>query len=179
MWKKTDEPPQPSIPSPPPPAPPRSQPSGQRATLGPSIFVKGDLSGDEDLLIHGRIEGEISLRKNNVTVGKGGRVKADIHGQTIHVEGQVKGNLYGEQEIVIRASGEVEGNIVSPRVTLENGSKFRGNIDMEPKPAPATKSAPERPSASAPAASSSSGSASGGKAAGSDAQPQLKPSVSG
>ncbi len=119
-----------------------------------------------------------------MTVGKGGRVKADIHGQTIHVEGQVKGNLYGEQEIVIRASGEVEGNIVSPRVTLENGSKFRGNIDMEPKsaPAPAAKSGAERPSASTPAAGRPAGGPSGGSSggkAGSDAQPQLKPSVSG
>jgi cytoskeletal protein CcmA (bactofilin family) len=173
VWKKSDEPTQPATPTPPQPAPSRNQPSGQRATLGPSIFVKGDLSGDEDLVIHGRVEGEVSLRKNNVTIGKGGRVKADVHGQTIHVEGQVKGNLYGEQEIVIRASGEVEGNIVSPRVTLENGSKFRGNIDMEPKPAPAK--APEKGAVAAPMGSGST--PQGGKAA--DAQAQLKPSVSG
>lgn len=167
MWKKNEEPPQPAVAPPPPAAPSRQQPSGQRATLGASIYIKGDISGEEDLVIHGRVDGEVSLRKNNVTIGKGGRVKADVHGQTIHVEGQVKGNLYGEQEIVIRASGEVEGNIVSPRVTLENGSKFRGNIDMEPKPAPAVKS-PEK----APAAQGV------GPKAG-DAQPQLKPSVSG
>jgi len=123
---------------------------------------------------NGRVEGEISLRKNNVTIGKGGRIKADVHGQTIHVEGQVKGNLYGEQEIVIRASGEVEGNIVSPRVTLENGSKFRGNIDMEPKPTPAAKTA-DKGAAGVPASTSSG--PQGAKTA--DAQAQLKPSVSG
>jgi cytoskeletal protein CcmA (bactofilin family) len=176
VWKKSDETPQPSTPAPPPPAPSRNTSSGQRATIGPSIVVKGDLSGDEDLVIHGQIEGEVTLRKNNVTVGKGGRVKADIHGQTIHVEGHVKGNLYGDQEIVIRASGEVEGNIVSPRVTLENGSKFRGNIDMEPKTPPASgKLAQEKPASPAPGR----GSGGGAPDKSGDAQPQLKPSVSG
>ncbi|MDX1501440.1 MAG: polymer-forming cytoskeletal protein [Thermoanaerobaculia bacterium] len=102
------------------------------ATIGPSIAVKGDLSGEEDLMIEGRIEGEIRLQKNSVTVGKSGRVKADIYGRSIGVEGEVRGNLYGDHEVVIRASGRVQGNIVSPRVILENGSKFKGSVDMEP-----------------------------------------------
>ena len=70
--------------------------------------------------------------ENSVTVGKNGRVRADIYGNRVHVEGEVRGNLYGDQEIVIRASGRVQGNLISPRVTLENGSKFKGSIDMEP-----------------------------------------------
>lgn len=140
MWKKSEEHSAPAAPVPhqsPAPAGP-----GAIATLGPSIIIKGDLTGEEDLVIEGRVEGEIRLTKNSVTVGKNGRVRADIHGKKVHVEGEVRGNLYGDQEIVIRASGRVQGNLVSPRVTLENGSKFKGSIDMEPKGKKAQNSSP-------------------------------------
>ena len=138
MWKKTEVSPPGSSPSPAPSAPPAR--SGPIATLGPSIVIKGDLTGEEDLIIEGRVEGEIRLTKNSVTVGRNGRVRADIHGKRVHVEGEVRGNLYGHDEIVIRASGRVQGNLTSPRVTLENGSKFKGSIDMEP-----SKKAPQAP----------------------------------
>ncbi len=113
------------------------------ATIGPSISVKGDISGDEDLLIEGRVEGAIQLRRHNVTVGSSGRVTADIHGKKICIDGEVKGDLLGD-EVLIRKSGRVEGNAKAPRVTLENGCNFRGSIDMKPKNG-------ERAAASSPA----------------------------
>lgn len=156
MWKKSEETPEPSRPAAAPaPARPRQSASRDVATIGPSISIKGDLTGEEDLMVQGRIEGEIRLRKNSVTIGKSGRVEADVHGKRILVEGEVKGNLHGEEEIVVRASGRLQGELVAPRVTLENGCKFKGSIDMEPaaKPAPQTavaadpKSAPSAPPA--------------------------------
>ena len=128
-WKRNE--PQPPAAAPPQPAPRQSRRSGESATIGASIRIKGDLSGDEDLLIQGQIQGQIKLQSHNVTVGPSGRVKADIRGRTIRVEGEVDGNLYGEEEIVIRASGRVQGNLQAPRVTLENGSNFKGSIDMD------------------------------------------------
>ena len=131
MWKKTDDEPTSTV------APPtssrRPQPTGEVSTLGPTILIKGDLTGEEDLVIRGRLQGEVRLEKNNVTVGQSGKIKADIYGKSIRVEGEVHGNLYGGREVLISASGRVQGNIVSPSVTLENGSKFKGAIDMEPE----------------------------------------------
>lgn len=138
VWKKNEETPQPVTPSPAPA--PRAQTPRPASVIGPSIRIKGDLTGKEDLVIQGNIEGEVRLKANNVTVGKDGRIRADIYGRSVHVEGEVKGHLFGEQEVVIRASGKVQGDIVSPRVVLENGSNFKGSIDMEPaaaKPAEA------------------------------------------
>ncbi len=106
--------------------------SATQATIGPSISIKGDVSGEEDLLVEGRVEGAISLARQSVTVGSGGWVKADIHGRKICVEGEVYGNLHGEEEVVIRKTGKVEGNATAPRVSLENGANFRGSIDMHP-----------------------------------------------
>lgn len=141
MWKRSEnEPfegpgaanPNPvSSPAPPPrPAAPRSEAA---ASIGPSITIKGDVSGEENLVVQGRVEGTIDLKQNNVTVGKHGRVKADIHGRVIDVEGEVEGNLFGDEQVVVRQSGAVRGNITAPRVSLEDGANFKGTIDMGPK----------------------------------------------
>jgi len=137
MWKRTEEetetPYQPSAPNPPRPA--AAEPRG-RAVIGESIRIEGDVSGEEDLLVQGQVDGKIDLPKNNVTIGSPGRVKADIHGRSISVEGKVQGNLFADEQVVVRESGEVRGNITAPRVSLEDGAKFKGSIDMEPKARP-------------------------------------------
>jgi cytoskeletal protein CcmA (bactofilin family) len=136
-WKKPDENPShpeptlaPQRPALSPQAEPR-RPERATATIGPSIFIKGDLSGDEDLVIEGRVEGKIDLKQHNVTIGKNGRVNADVYGNTVIVEGEVDGNLFAQQQAVLRLSGAVRGNITAPRVILEDGSRFRGSIDMD------------------------------------------------
>jgi cytoskeletal protein CcmA (bactofilin family) len=141
-WKRDDYPPQPEQPSTPSrpaaaggPAPDAPRSTG-RATIGPSIFIKGDLTGEEDLVIDGRVEGKVDLKQNNVTIGKDGRVRADIFGRVVTVEGEVDGNVFAREQAVLRQSGAVRGNLTAPRVTLEDGSRFKGTIDMEPKDLP-------------------------------------------
>ncbi len=145
MWKKNDlqypQQPEPAQqPSVPIHNPSPVEQLRERAIIGSSIFIKGEVSGEEDLVVQGQVEGRIELRQHNVTVGKNGRVKADIWGKIISVEGEVFGNIFGEEKIVIRSSGVLHGNITAPRVTLEDGSKFKGSIDMDSrqmeKPAP-------------------------------------------
>jgi len=110
---------------------PAPQRNGGGATIGPSIKIKGDVSGDEDLLIEGRVDGKVNLGKHNVTIGSNGHVKADVHGRTVVVEGQVEGDLHAKEQIVLRHSAKVEGSIAAPRVTLEDGAVFRGGIEMD------------------------------------------------
>lgn len=136
---------------------PRSNPVEQRqegATIGPSITIKGDLTGDEDLVIQGRVEGKVDLKQNNLTVGKNGRIKANVFGKLICVEGEVEGDLFGQEQVIVRASGQVRGNISAPRVTLEDGARFKGGIDMESqkpaeRPRPATPIESRTPATSA------------------------------
>jgi cytoskeletal protein CcmA (bactofilin family) len=137
-WKR-DEPvnhPEPA-PAVRPPAPPSTDPQRKTdrgiATMGPSIYVKGDLQGEEDLVIEGKVEGKVDLKKNHVTIGSSGRVRADIYGKVVIIEGEVDGNVFAQEQAILRKSGAVRGNITSPRVILEDGSRFRGSIDMEPK----------------------------------------------
>lgn len=131
-----------------PQASPRVRPSADTrpASLGPSISISGVLSGNEDLIIEGAVEGEVTVRGHMVTISETGKVKADVYGRSICVEGEVNGNLVGDEQVVIRQSGRVRGNVTAPRVNLENGAKFKGSIDMQPVEAVASSSkSPEKP----------------------------------
>ena len=112
---------------------PVPQPVKEQAMIGKTIHIKGDLMGEEDLLIEGQVDGKVLVQQHNVTVGKNGHVNADIYGSTISIEGNVEGNLFGENQLIIKKTGKVRGNIVAPRVILEDGSNFKGSIDMNPK----------------------------------------------
>lgn len=170
MWKKTENDHLDSVVSSPAVGPQQSV--KEQAVIGSSLIVKGDLMGENDLLIQGQVEGKVALKKNNVTIGKRGQVRADIYGNVIRVEGEVQGNLFANERIVVTQSGNVSGNLSSPRVTLEDGAQFKGSIDMEVK-------APEKPSTSVLSAASASitgGSSPDkeGKKAGDTAQPKIK-----
>jgi cytoskeletal protein CcmA (bactofilin family) len=99
--------------------------------IGPSISIKGEITGEGDLTVQGQVEGIIDFKKNNVTIGRTGRIKADINGRSITIEGEVEGNLLGEKKIVLRPSGRVRGDMRAPAINLEEGAKFKGNIAME------------------------------------------------
>ena len=116
-------------------------------TVGQKIRLKGEITGEEDLLIEGQVEGSVVLRSHAVTVGEEGEVKASIVGRTITVKGSVKGNLTADEQIVLHSSATVEGDLTAPRVMMEDGATFRGGIDMgttssRPSGAPARKAAP-------------------------------------
>ena len=104
--------------------------AGERATIGSSITVRGDVSGDEDLLIQGRVEGSVDLKQQSVTVGREGRVKANITGRVVIVEGEVEGDLHADEQVVLRSTARVQGDITASRVVLEDGARFRGGVDM-------------------------------------------------
>ncbi len=130
--------------------------SGERAIIGPSITIKGDVTGDEDILIQGKVEGKVDLAQHNVTVGANGRIKANIVGRSVTVEGEVDGDLLADEQIAIRKSGKVRGNISAPRVTIEDGATFKGSIDMERKAAARPAASPAPAATATPAASPAS-----------------------
>lgn len=101
------------------------------ATIGPSISIDGQLKGEEDLVVEGRIKGTVELKNNTLTVGTQGTLDAEVFAHTIFVEGTVNGDLYASERISIRKSARIQGNILAPRISLEDGAKFRGSIDMD------------------------------------------------
>jgi cytoskeletal protein CcmA (bactofilin family) len=140
MWKKdeaTPDAPNPiDIPArrPEPATPSHASPSapsaGGGAVIGPSITIRGEVSGDEDLLIQGKVDGSVELELHAVTVGGEGRVKANITARVVTVEGEVEGDLKARDQVILRSAARVKGDITAPRVVLEDGANFRGLVDM-------------------------------------------------
>ena len=135
MWKPTQTgtiapspTPEPSRPAPPAPAfepPPNRIPvtTGEQATIGKGLFIKGEINGSESLFIDGKVEGSVNLPGNRVTVGRNGQVSANISAREIVVLGKVRGN-----------------------VSIEDGAYFKGGIDIrKPDAKPGTAAAASGP----------------------------------
>jgi len=105
----------------------------EHALIGASIHIDGELRGEEDLLIEGEVNGTVQLKNNSLTIGPQGKVRADVYAQSIIVDGYMEGDLYGSERVAIRKNAQVRGNVTSPRVSLEDGAKFKGAIEMDPQ----------------------------------------------
>jgi cytoskeletal protein CcmA (bactofilin family) len=114
-------------------APRRAEGSREAAVIGPSIHIDGDLRGEEDLLIEGEVNGTVQLKNNSLTIGPQGKIRADVYAHSIFVDGFMEGDLYGSERVNVRKNAQVRGNITSPRVSLEDGAKFKGSIEMDPQ----------------------------------------------
>lgn len=174
MWKR-DEGVRPATPSPAAPSvPPAQAPAAEPAVapqrppsyvrdivnIGKSVVIKGELSGSEDLIIEGQVEGKIELRQNVLTIGPNGKIKAQIFAKAVVVQGEVTGNITATEKVDIRDNGSVDGDITSPRVAIAEGAHFRGSIDMQrggakpaevrPEARPATETRPAGENKAAP-----------------------------
>jgi cytoskeletal protein CcmA (bactofilin family) len=109
--------------------------------IGQSIQIKGELTGNEDLTIDGRVEGKIDLSEHNLIVGENGHIHAEIHAKAVTVKGEVLGNIVADDKVEIMPSGSVEGDLCAPRVALADGSSFKGSVDMSGKTSSSSKSA--------------------------------------
>src|ERR1700738_4825133 len=101
------------------------------ARLGSSLHVKGEISGNEDLLIDGTVEGLIQLDERKLTVGATAKVTADIIAREVVVYGSVKGNLRAKDRIEIKKDGSVNGDLTTSRIMIEDGAYFKGSIEID------------------------------------------------
>jgi cytoskeletal protein CcmA (bactofilin family) len=113
---------------------------GTPATIGQSVQIKGELSGQEDLIIDGSIDGKILVHDHHLTVGPNGQIHAEVQAKSVRIDGAVAGNITADDKVEITSSGSVLGDIKAPRVALADGSRFKGGIDMGRERAPSTQS---------------------------------------
>ncbi len=130
MWNKRESEPA-SFPTTPLPSVPPPLGASERAAIGASVAIVGNVTGNEDLTILGRLEGKVDVPQHSVTVGRSARVQADIHAKSVSVEGEVRGNLVAAEQILIRKTATMLGNLTAPRVGLEDGCCFKGSVEME------------------------------------------------
>ncbi len=134
MFKKAEVDGRPDIASPPRIGQTRPIRAKNVSVIGPTLVFKGELSADEDLIIEGHIEGTIAHHKKHLTVGKQGRVRADIHASSVIVEGKLDGDIHSEGMVSLAKGADVKGNIYCSRIVMEDGARFKGRIDMGEAP---------------------------------------------
>ena len=145
MWSKSQAVAEPPAVSPAPgsssPVVPFNVPSASRlgssasrssARLGASIQIKGQVSGDEDLQIDGKVDGPISLRGHELIVGSTAELNSEIHAGEVVVSGKVVGNVHARGRVDIKKDGSVSGDISTARISIEDGAHFKGRIEIDP-----------------------------------------------
>lgn len=121
------------------PAPtgPKAATEVKTAVIGPNIRIQGELSGDEDLVVEGRVEGKISVSKG-LRIGPQAQVNAEVKAHHVVIAGRVVGNVVAAEKVEILPSGFLEGNIRSPKIAIAEGAQFKGSVDMGGKSVPAS-----------------------------------------
>ena len=115
---------------------------GDMANIGKSITINGDLTGEEDLVIEGKVEGKVTLPNSQLTIGANGSIKAEVSAKSVVVIGRVSGNVRGTERVEIQATGIVEGDVIAPRLIVAEGAVVNGSIQMTSKPGAALSTPP-------------------------------------
>jgi cytoskeletal protein CcmA (bactofilin family) len=99
--------------------------------VGASLYLKGELSGNEDLYLDGMVEGRVQLNDRKLTIATTAKAAADIFAGEVVVCGTVKGNVHAKKRIEIKKEGSVTGNLRTPQILIEDGAYFKGTIEIE------------------------------------------------
>jgi cytoskeletal protein CcmA (bactofilin family) len=105
------------------------------AWIGKSLVVQGKVISTEDLTIDGRVKGTIELGDHSLTIGVGATVEADLVAQRITICGAVTGNVLANENVDLRATGSVDGDISTPRLVMAEGATIKGRVDASGKKA--------------------------------------------
>jgi cytoskeletal protein CcmA (bactofilin family) len=103
----------------------------EQASIGRSLVIKGEVSGGESLYIDGRIEGTINIPEHRVTIGRNGVVSADVNAREVVIMGKVNGNVICSDRLDIRSEGSVTGDVVTQRISVEDGANLRGSVQVQ------------------------------------------------
>ena len=97
--------------------------------IGSGLMIRGELRGQEDLIIEGTVEGTITMEKS-LTIEEGGKIRANIETENITVRGEVEGDLVARNKITIHQGARITGDMKAPRIEIEDGAYYKGNVSM-------------------------------------------------
>lgn len=122
-----------------------SQRAGNVVSAG--VCIDGEISGNDDLLVEGLVEGLIELGDGVLTIAPTGRVAADVVAREVIVYGEIRGNIAARDRIEIRKGAVMAGDVMTARMIIEEGADFRGLMEIAsrgsaPQAVPATASLP-------------------------------------
>lgn len=126
-----------------PPAPPPPGTPVPATVIGAKVKFVGEISGDEDIVVQGRCEGNIRVNRK-VSVAASGELQGDIHARWVVVGGRVHGQIHADERVELLASASVQGNVHAPKVIIAEGAQLQGNVAMSAAPASAAPQPPKK-----------------------------------
>jgi len=99
-------------------------------TIGPSIVIRGDITSEEAVTLHGRVKGDIVMHNAPLTISEVAHVDGTIRGDKIVVGGTVQGTVTATERLELRPTADVDGSLSADRILLADGARFNGLIDM-------------------------------------------------
>jgi cytoskeletal protein CcmA (bactofilin family) len=97
--------------------------------IAKGLYIKGEVRGEEDLVIEGTVEGRITMSRS-LTIESGGRVLANLATENVIIRGEMVGDVEAREKVVIHQGGRLLGDVTAPRLELEDGAFFKGRVDM-------------------------------------------------
>jgi len=97
---------------------------------GQSIVIKGDISGGEDLVIAGRVEGSITLNGRTLTLAAGSHVVGEVEAGTVIVSGKMNGTIEAKDRLDVKSTAEVEGQLSTAKLIVADGSHLNATVEM-------------------------------------------------
>jgi cytoskeletal protein CcmA (bactofilin family) len=104
---------------------------GSRVTAG--LHIKGEITGNEDLVVEGKVDGPIRLTDRTLSVERGGNVTGSVLAREVVVEGKVAGSLQTSDRLEIKSNGSVVGDVVTSRIIIDDGAFYQGSIEIDPQ----------------------------------------------
>ena len=99
--------------------------------LGSTAVLTGDIEAHEDMLIEGRVNGKIIIPSGTLTIAKGAKVEAEVRVRALVLHGELKGTVRAGERTVISETAEMNGDVITPKITIANGARFSGGIRMK------------------------------------------------
>ena len=115
---------------------PPSAPVSPRAAacISQGIKIKGEVTGSEDLFVDGQVDGKLNLTNGSLTIGPNGIVKADVTAREVIVRGKVDGKVSGRDKVALWSTGQVNGEVQTDRLAIEDGAMLRGRVEAGKQP---------------------------------------------
>lgn len=104
----------------------------ERSIIGKNITITGDISATEDLMIEGRVTGQIQLNESRLTIGEDGHAQSQISAREVVILGHVEGKITASERVELRHTAQVTGDITAPRLIIHQDAVIKGSVDLSP-----------------------------------------------
>jgi len=106
-------------------------PGEATAVIGKSVQIRGEVKGNEDLIVEGLVEGTVTMNEHRLTIGTNARVTANVTARDVVVQGSLQGDIHAQGRVELRAGSRVNGDIRAARLSVEDNAIFSGKVELD------------------------------------------------